>query len=174
MSLDPNDYLPDDQSPPPATPPGPEGVNPARFTLPGGLMLATGVINLLLALMSGFTGYMMYAMPREQFEETINKQLKDDPSKKKQFDDAGIGVDELRNIYGYGLGGGGVLWLLCSILAIVGGVCMMARKARGLAILGSIVTVLPCITSPCCLLGMPVGIWALAVLISSDARAAFR
>jgi hypothetical protein len=64
--------------------------------------------------------------------------------------------------------------LLGSVLSMLGGSLMCARKARGFAILASIITAIPCLTSACCLLGLPIGIWALIVLFQPDVKAAFR
>ncbi len=129
--------------------------------LPGIFMIITGVVNLLCGFAGIGVGVMFANMPEEQLRQAYNQQ---DPAKRKQLDEAGIGIDELRKIYVYGGGGGGGFWTACSLLTIIGGICMCARKARGLAIFSALVTVLPCVTSPCCLLGLPVGIWSLIVL----------
>jgi hypothetical protein len=41
-----------------------------------------------------------------------------------------------------------------------------------LAVAASILVMIPCI-SPCCLIGLPVGIWSLVVLMRPDVKAAF-
>jgi hypothetical protein len=42
----------------------------------------------------------------------------------------------------------------------------------GLAVAASILAMLPCI-SPCCIIGLPIGIWALVVLTRPEVKAAF-
>lgn len=42
-----------------------------------------------------------------------------------------------------------------------------------LSIAAGIVAMIPCV-SPCCILGLPVGIWALVVLLRPEVKAAFR
>ncbi|MCW8133062.1 MAG: hypothetical protein KIS92_22125 [Planctomycetota bacterium] len=49
---------------------------------------------------------------------------------------------------------------------------MMSLENYGLAMAGAIVAMIPCI-SPCCLIGLPVGIWALVTLMDPDVKAAF-
>ena len=69
--------------------------------------------------------------------------------------------------------GGGILWLLLSLIALIGAIRMISLRNYGLAMTSAIVTVIPCVT-PCCLLGQAAGIWALIVLLNNDVRAAFR
>lgn len=66
------------------------------------------------------------------------------------------------------------------ILAMAGGgfIIFGALKMRnleswGIALAASVVSIVPC-TTPCCCTGMPIGIWALIVLLNSDVKAAFR
>ena len=59
------------------------------------------------------------------------------------------------------------------ILMIVGGLKMQKLEGRGLCLAAAIVALVPCF-SPCCCLEVPVGIWALVVLVDSRVSAAFR
>ena len=133
---------------------------------PGILMIITGVLNLVCAFGGIMMGVTFANMPDAELQKAFEQQ---DAAKRKQMEDAGIGVNELRKIYVYGGGGGGALWLVCSLITIIGGICMCARKARGLAIFAALVTVVPCVTSPCCFLGLPVGIWSLVALMRRGA-----
>jgi hypothetical protein len=133
-----------------------------RWMLPGVFMIITGVVNLVCGVGGVLIGVQFTQLPEADLQRLYDDQP---PENRKQLQDAGIGTKELRQIYVYGFGGGGVLWLLCALLTAVGGACMCAGKARGLAIFSALVTILPCVTSPCCLLGMPVGIWALVALM---------
>lgn len=54
-----------------------------------------------------------------------------------------------------------------------GGWKMKQLENHGLAVTSSILAIVPC-TSPCCLLGIPIGIWALVVLFKPEIKSAFR
>jgi len=58
-------------------------------------------------------------------------------------------------------------------IIIVGAVKMKQLKSYGFAVAASILAIIPCISSPCCALGLPFGIWALIVLFQKDVREAF-
>ena len=67
----------------------------------------------------------------------------------------------------------GVFGLAMAILVFVGATKMKNLENYSLAMAAAIVAMIPCI-SPCCLLGLPFGIWALVVLNDSSVKAAFR
>ena len=67
----------------------------------------------------------------------------------------------------------GVIGLAVSVVVIVGATKMKNLEHYTLAVTSAILAVIPC-TSPCCLLGIPFGIWALVVLNDSSVKAAFR
>lgn len=55
----------------------------------------------------------------------------------------------------------------------IGAQKMKALEAYSFAMVATILAMIPCI-SPCCLLGIPIGIWSLIVLLNPDVKAAFR
>ncbi|MCZ2343724.1 MAG: hypothetical protein LC104_18300 [Bacteroidales bacterium] len=63
--------------------------------------------------------------------------------------------------------------LLGNLLVVLGGINMLRVSGHGLAILGSVVAMVPFITSCCCFVGIPIGIWAIVLLTSKDVKAAF-
>ena len=65
------------------------------------------------------------------------------------------------------------LFTLSSLVILLGGVQMLRLKSRGLSMTASIMAMIPCFASACCVIGIPVGIWALVVLGSPDVKAAF-
>lgn len=73
-------------------------------------------------------------------------------------------------------GGFGVLGSLIGLLVgaaiIMGALKMMKLQSWAFALAVSIVAMVP-IVSPCCVLGLPVGIWALIILCRQDVKAAF-
>ena len=68
---------------------------------------------------------------------------------------------------------GSVLGMAVSVIILYGGLKMMKLKNHGWAIAASILALAPCI-SPCCLVGLPIGIWALVVLAKPEVKAAFQ
>jgi hypothetical protein len=65
------------------------------------------------------------------------------------------------------------LGILVSGLIFFGGLKMKRLESHGLAVTASILAMLPC-TSPCCIIGLPLGIWALVVLSKPEVKSAFR
>jgi len=66
-----------------------------------------------------------------------------------------------------------VFGVAVSIFILIGAIKMKNLESHSFALASAIVAMIPCI-SPCCLLGLPFGIWALVVLNDSSVRAAFR
>jgi hypothetical protein len=60
-----------------------------------------------------------------------------------------------------------------AIVIILGGMRMKNLENYGLAMTASILSLIPCF-GPCCLLGIPIGIWALVALSDNTVRIAFR
>ena len=67
----------------------------------------------------------------------------------------------------------GIVNLALGVVVIVGAVKMKNLESYGFAMASAIIAMVPCI-SPCCLLGLPFGIWALVVLSDAGVKAAFR
>lgn len=65
------------------------------------------------------------------------------------------------------------LGILFGIIVIMGALQMKDLKNHGFAVAAAITAMIPCI-SPCCVLGLPIGIWALVVLFDSEVKAAFQ
>ena len=67
----------------------------------------------------------------------------------------------------------GIIAICVSGFVIFGAMKMKKLESYGLAMGASIVAMIPCI-SPCCVLGLPIGIWALVVLMKPEVKAAFK
>src|SRR5688572_29302837 len=71
----------------------------------------------------------------------------------------------------------GMVWqaicLLMSGLVLFGALKMQKLQSYGLAMAGAVIAAIPC-TSPCCFLGLPLGIWAIVVLMNAQVKASFR
>jgi hypothetical protein len=84
-------------------------------------------------------------------------------------------VDDLMTFLSGGLGVAlDILWLGLSVLIGFGGWRMVKLKNYGWCVAASVIALVPCL-SPCCCycLGLPAGIWALAVLSRPEVRIAF-
>jgi hypothetical protein len=66
----------------------------------------------------------------------------------------------------------GVTGMLVSGLLLLGGIKMKNLQNYGLAMTASIVAMIPC-NFPCCVLGLPIGIWAVIVLAKPEVKNAF-
>jgi hypothetical protein len=68
---------------------------------------------------------------------------------------------------------GSVVWMLLGALIIFGGVKMKSLKSYGLSMAAAVLAALPCTSYWCCLIGLPVGIWAIVVLMDQQVKASF-
>ena len=100
-------------------------------------------------------------------EAVLNAGIPFDPNIRTQLEQsraAGIGVSEIFQA---------VLGLGINVLVIVGALKMLRLQSWGLAMTAAILIMLPC-SGCCCLLGLPVGIWALVTLNKPEIKGAFR
>ncbi len=67
----------------------------------------------------------------------------------------------------------GIIALLLAGLILYAALQMKKLESWGLAMGGSILAMVPCL-SPCCFVGLPVGIWCLVVLTKDHVKTAFR
>jgi hypothetical protein len=67
---------------------------------------------------------------------------------------------------------GAVVSLLVAGLLIYASTEMRKARQWGLAFAASVMAMIPCV-SPCCLVGLPIGIWSLTVLVKPEVKAAF-
>ena len=66
-----------------------------------------------------------------------------------------------------------LLSIAAAPIMIVGGIKMLNARGYSLAMLAAILAIVP-VTSVCCIPGIPIGIWALIVLLNRDVKAAFQ
>lgn len=59
------------------------------------------------------------------------------------------------------------------VVVLVGAQKMKRLESHGFAMAASILALVPCI-SPCCVVGIPIGIWSLVVLAKPEVKGAFR
>ena len=78
------------------------------------------------------------------------------------------------DFYGGAIGmGSSFLGLLVAIFIIYAALKMKDLKQWNLSVVASVLAMIPCI-SPCCIIGLPIGIWSLVVLMRPDVKAAFK
>jgi hypothetical protein len=68
----------------------------------------------------------------------------------------------------------GLFNIVLSGVVAFGGMKMRSAEGYGLAMAAAIISIFPCTSPCCCLIGIPVGIWALVVLLDANVKACFR
>lgn len=68
--------------------------------------------------------------------------------------------------------GSSFIGILVAAFIIYAAIKMKELTQWGLAVVASILAMIPCI-SPCCIIGLPIGIWSLVVLMKPEVKAAF-
>ncbi len=75
-----------------------------------------------------------------------------------------------------GMGMGAAIYLffaLAAAVTFVGALRMKSLKNYGLGVTSAVLAILPCTTYICCMFTMPLGIWALIVLLKPEVKAEF-
>jgi len=85
----------------------------------------------------------------------------------------GLGNEQMMNMF---TGTIGVIFNLIGVaigvVIVIGALKMKKLESHSWAMASSILALIPCV-SPCCVVGLPIGIWALVVLSDADVKAAF-
>lgn len=147
------------------------GPNPAADRVKGPAigLIVTGALGILAALYGLFSNgmAMMGAGPQMQQMEAQLDQMEGaegvDPAVFMKIMQAGGAVGIAMNIVG----------AIVSVVVIMGGLKMKNLESKGFATTASILAMIPCL-SPCCVLGIPMGIWALVTLKDPAVQAAFK
>jgi hypothetical protein len=66
-----------------------------------------------------------------------------------------------------------IILLLIHAVILFGAIRMMKLRSYGLAMTSSVLGTIPCL-SPCCVVGIPFGIWGLIVLMKPEVKQAFQ
>ncbi|GIW79888.1 MAG: hypothetical protein KatS3mg105_1695 [Gemmatales bacterium] len=171
MAVAPGTILPGEPSPPPPgyeTTAGPirdplaEQRAASMLILPAICLILMGVLGALMAAMFLVDCFLLTPQVREQ----ALREAKISGEEKQQLRQIFESFFSPRAAVVYSF------FAFCSLLAMIAGVSMLARRLRGLAVLGSFAVML----NPfCCLIVGPIlGIWSLVVLNNPDVKAAFR
>jgi len=65
-----------------------------------------------------------------------------------------------------------VIGIVTGGIILFGALKMKKLESYGFAVASSVIAMIPCV-SPCCLIGLPIGIWALIVLNKPEVKSAF-
>lgn len=137
-------------------PPGAGGGAREALNVPGILFIVFGSLNVLFGLYSLVAG----GVSQEQMAQLLN-----DPNLPPGAKQALSAL----------LGGGTKLIALLGMclagLMVFGGVQMRSLKGYGIAIAACVVGMLPC--TNCCCVTLPIGIWALTILMKPEIKASF-
>ena len=124
--------------------------------MPSLLLIIFGSLNVLF----GLYGLVAGGMNKAQMAQLLN-----DPNMPQQA------KDMIAMMAGAGSKVIGLLGLVISGLMVFGGVQMRNLKSYGLAMAACIVGILPC--TNCCCVTLPIGIWALTILMKPEIKSAF-
>jgi hypothetical protein len=141
----------------------------AAARIPATLLIVTGALVLIGAVLSFIQLRTMPAeMDRAIAELDANQQMPADQkdTMKKIFTAMKDYAENPATPYGVALSG------VFGLLIIAGGIKLMGLSGSALPVTGSILAMIPCTSSCCCLIGLPAGIWALVVLSRPDVKAA--
>ena len=84
----------------------------------------------------------------------------------------GPGATEALLIGGISIVSSGIGIVVAGVI-MYGAIKMRSLESYSLSMVSTILAMVPCI-SPCCLIGVPIGIWALVILSRPEIKAAFR
>ncbi|MBI2480607.1 MAG: hypothetical protein HYV60_18880 [Planctomycetia bacterium] len=83
------------------------------------------------------------------------------------------GAEGAQMIMSGGIGiASGIVAIGIGIVILMGALKMKKLESHGFAMAAAILAAIPCL-SPCCLIGLPVGIWAVVVLNKPEVKSAF-
>ena len=140
-----------------------------RVQTPGTILMVFGVISIFIAMSSLgaalFGADQVYGWLWDKVTEMQQNQPQGQPNPMGPRD-AYIQQSKIQGI------AGGALSLICSFLIIIGASKMKQLSGYGLAMTGSILAIIPC-TNSCCCLSIPFGVWTLIILINADVKSAF-
>lgn len=134
----------------------------------GGIALVLGLINLAQALSGGLNAQLDAQRDAQIAQIDANPGIPAD--QKQQQKDMFVKIyDAIKPLMLPGVG----LNVLGAAVILLGGVQLLRLRGRGLGIASSVLAMIPCFSSCACVLGIPIGIWALVTLGRADVKAAF-
>jgi hypothetical protein len=135
-----------------------------RVRLPAICLIMVGVLNIVGGLFWAFIGVSGFLEFNKQAEVEIAQKF-NLPQNEPQ-------TDRIVNISYICLS---AISIFTATFTILGGIRMVSLKSYKLAILGSVLAAIPCVSAlGCCGIGEGVAIWSLVVLVRPDVRSGFR
>jgi hypothetical protein len=145
----------------------------AKVTPPAIGLIVVGVLNVLFSLYGVLMSVLFMAgvidptaAQREQFQELAaqGEQQAQMAEMFMQFSALTQGpLGLVTNLLAFAVGG----------LIVFGAMKMKNLESYGLALTSAILAMIPCL-SACCIIGLPIGVWALVVLMDSNVKNSFR
>ena len=140
-----------------------------RVATPGTLLLVAGLIGVLVQLLSiGLIAGKPTAI-YDFFVQMVENQPPG-PNKQKMLNDLKAQENQMRLDTPVNIASS-VLGLILNILTVIGGAKMRSLSGYGISVTGAIAGIIP--VGGCCCLTLPIGIWALVVLMNVDVKAGF-
>ena len=134
--------------------PSPPGMDPrSRLSRPATGLLVTGIVGGVISLTSFIAGF---------FSSSLIPYMEDEFSEKME------GMFQASYMTASSLVG-----ILIAAFLIYVSTKMREPSQDGLCIVASVLAMIPCV-SPCCIIGLPIGIWCLVVLTKPEIKAAFQ
>ena len=138
-----------------------------RVSTPALLLLIFGILCVVLGLGGVVVGFAMRDSMKEQQQQEIENLRETAGEEAAQQYESMMGYMEafqnpLLNLVGVAV----------SIFIILGALKMKKLESKGMAMGAAIVAMVPCLT-PCCLLGIPVGVWCLVVMGKDEVSSHF-
>ena len=137
-----------------------------KVKLPAILLLVGGVVNGLISVGASFFYAYIFFFMMANIEETMQ------PEEVAKMRESGLDIETLFVAYGWGAAVMGVLCLIATIVIVLGAVRMLQIKSWGLAMTAAILSVIPFFQF-CCLIGIPIGVFAIIVLSDPAVRQQF-
>jgi hypothetical protein len=132
----------------------------SKVSTPAIALLITAIIGILVS------GYFLVGALTIDVNQAMEQAKKANPQIKPE--EARPLIENVSKAFAFTSGIG----IFLGLVILVGALKMKNLQSRGLAITSSILAMIPCI-SPCCVLGLPIGIWSLVVLGQPDVKQAF-
>lgn len=134
-----------------------------RIKGPAVALKITGILNIIFSVLSvGFMAFLpqLVKLLDAQLKQLHNPQL--EAALESSLHNSNIPLDVAINFFG----------LVLSVLIFMGAVKMQSLSSYEFSVTVAVLAMLPLLT-PCCIIGMPVGIWALVVLMKPQVKSQF-
>lgn len=138
-----------------------------KVKTPAILLLLSGVVNLLSMLGSGAVLFVTFALNKATLMDQVLEQQQNDPNVTPETMEIAFAF---YTYLGVALS---VFGLLFGAFIIFAAYRMLNLKGWGMAVTAAILSVVPCFQS-CCILSLPVGIYALVVLFDENVKQNFK